>query len=333
MIIRLMGILVLLAVIVAGWFWSDYQDFAHTPLSLPEEGLVLEVPPGTNLKVLARQLQAQGVLRNADYLYWYARWKQLAHRIRAGEYLVEPGVTPAKLLEQFVEGKVLLHTLTLVEGWNFKQMMAAISRSDVLRHELEGMSAEQVMQRIGHPGIHPEGRFFPDTYAFARGTSDTDFLRRAFRKMQQELAAAWQQRSREDAVVQTSEEALILASIIEKETGVPEERPEIAGVFSRRLRIGMKLQTDPTVIYGMGDRYQGNIRRKDLREDTPYNTYVHKGLPPTPICMPGRAAIDAALHPKDGKTLYFVSRGVGSHVFSETLEQHNAAVRKYQLKK
>jgi len=333
LITRLLGIAVLLAVIVAGWLWSDYQDFARTPLSLPEDGLVLQVPPGTNLKVLARQLHAQGVLRNPDYLYWYARWKQLAHRIRAGEYLVEPGVTPVQLLEQFVEGKVLLHNLTLVEGWNFKQMMAAISASDVLRHELQGLSAEQVMQRIGHPGIHPEGRFFPDTYAFPRGTSDTDFLRRAFRKMQQELAAAWQQRSREDAMVQTPDEALILASIIEKETGVPEERAEIAGVFSRRLRIGMKLQTDPTVIYGMGDRYQGNIRRKDLREDTPYNTYVHKGLPPTPICMPGREAIDAALNPKDGKTLYFVSRGDGSHVFSETLEQHNAAVRKYQLKK
>jgi UPF0755 protein len=333
MIIRLLGITVLLAAIVAGWLWSDYRDFVHTPLALPEEGLVLEVPPGTNLKVLAARLQAQGVLRSADYLYWHARWKQLAHRIRAGEYRVEHGITPVQLLEQLVEGKVLLHTLTLVEGWSFQQMMAAIAASDVLRQDLQGLSAGQVMERIGQPGIHPEGRFFPDTYAFPRGTSDTDFLRRAFRRMQQELAEAWEQRAKEDAVVQTPEQALILASIIEKETGVPEERPEIAGVFSRRLRMGMKLQTDPTVIYGMGERYQGNIRRKDLREDTPYNTYVHKGLPPTPICMPGRAAIDAALNPEDGKTLYFVSRGDGSHVFSATLEQHNAAVRKYQLKK
>ena len=333
MLTRLLGALFLLAAVAAAWFWSGYQDFLDQPLQVPEEGLVLEVPPGTNLKALARRLQAQGVLSNADYLYWHARWEKLAHRIRAGEYQLSTGITPVGLIQQLVSGKTILHSLTLLEGWSFKQMMAEIAASEVLTHELQGLSDEQIMQRIGHPGVHPEGRFFPDTYAFPRGTTDTDFLRRAFRRMQQELEAAWQQRSQEKAVVKTPEEALILASIIEKETGVPEERAQIAGVFSRRLQINMKLQTDPTVIYGMGERFKGNIRRKDLREDTPYNTYVHKGLPPTPICMPGRDAIDAALNPEDGKALYFVAKGDGSHAFSATLEQHNAAVRKYQLKK
>lgn len=188
------------------------------------------------------------------------------------------------------------------------------------------------MDRLGRAGQHPEGRFFPDTYLFPRGTSDLEFLRRAMRRMDAELASAWEGRS-EDTPLKTPDEALILASIVEKETGQPDERPAIAGVFSRRLKKGMKLQTDPTVIYGMGARFDGNIRRKDLREDTPYNTYVHHGLPPTPICMPGREALVAAVNPASGKALYFVSRGDGSHVFSPTLKEHNAAVRKYQLKK
>jgi len=330
---RLIGILLIVASLVAGWYWSAYQTFLQAPLNLPEDGLVLTVTPGSNLRQISAELAQQGVLSEPEFLYWHARWKQLAHRIRAGEYQVIAGSKPDDLLNLLVSGKTISYSLTLLEGWNFKQVMAAVRKNGVLKQELDGLDDEQIMRELGYPGIHPEGRFFPETYSFPRGTSDIDFLKRAYRKMQQELDAAWAGRNKDSIMVKNKEEALILASIIEKETGVPDERPEIAGVFSRRLKIGMKLQTDPTVIYGMGDRYKGNIRRSDLREDTPYNTYVHKGLTPTPICMPGRAALDAALNPKPGKSLYFVSRGDGTHVFSETLKQHNAAVRKYQLKK
>lgn len=330
---RLVGILVLLASLVLGWYWISYQTFLQTPLQIAQEEMILQVPTGTNLRKLARQLQEQGIISNADFFYWHARWNKLAHRIRAGEYRVPAGVTPDKLLEQLVRGKSISYSLTLLEGWNFSQVLAAVRNNKVLRHDLNQEDHQQIMAKLGYPGVHPEGRFFPDTYSFPRGTSDIEFLKRAYRKMERELRDAWSKRSETDVVVKTAEEALILASIIEKETGVPFERAEIAGVFSRRLRIGMKLQTDPTVIYGMGDRYQGNIRRKDLKEDTPYNTYVHKGLPPTPICMPGREAIDAALNPQKGKALYFVAKGDGTHAFSATLKAHNAAVRKYQLKK
>jgi UPF0755 protein len=329
---RILGILIIVGSIVAGWYWSAYQTFLDTPLAVPDEGLVLNVTPGTTLKRLSSELAGKGVLTQPDFLYWHARWENLAHRIRAGEYLVSKGTRPKAFLELLVRGKTISYSLTLLEGWNFKQVMAAVRRNPILKRELDGLDFGQIMERMGQPGVHPEGRFFPDTYAFPRGTTDTEFLRRAFDKMQQELDAAWETRNKKTIQVKSREEALILASIIEKETGVAHERPEISGVFTRRLRLGMKLQTDPTVIYGMGDRFDGNIRRKDLREDTPYNTYVHKGLPPTPICMPGRAALDAALNPKEGKSLFFVSRGDGTHVFSATLEQHNAAVRKYQLK-
>lgn len=330
---RLLGILLIVASLVTGWYWSAYQTFLQAPLNLPEDGLVLTVTPGSNLRQISAELAQRGVLSEPEFLYWHARWKQLAHRIRAGEYQVIAGSKPDDLLNLLVSGKTISYSLTLLEGWNFKQVMAAVRKNRVLKQELDGLNDEQIMRELGYPGIHPEGRFFPETYSFPRGTSDIDFLKRAYWKMQQELDAAWAGRNKDSIILKNKEEALILASIIEKETGVPDERPEIAGVFSRRLRIGMKLQTDPTVIYGMGDRYKGNIRRSDLREDTPYNTYVHKGLTPTPICMPGRAALDAALNPKPGKSLYFVSRGDGTHVFSETLKQHNAAVRKYQLKK
>ncbi len=329
---RLIGLLVFCAALVLGWYWMNYQRFLETPLTLPGQGMVIQVERGTSLKHLARRLQREGVLSDARLLYWHARWHELAHRIRAGEFLIPHGTTPPGLLRILIEGRPVEYRLTLVEGWNFRQVMAAIARDPVLRKTLDEASPEVVMQAIGHAGEHPEGRFFPDTYSFPRGTSDRDLLARAYRRMQQVLAEEWANRA-EDIAVKTPEEALILASIIEKETGVAEERAQIAGVFTRRLKRGMKLQTDPTVIYGMGARYDGNIRRRDLREDTPYNTYVHPGLPPTPICMPGREAIHAALHPAPGKALYFVARGDGTHVFSATLEEHNAAVRKYQLKR
>lgn len=327
---RLIGISVFLASLSLAWLWMEYRSFLETPLQVAEDGTVIQVQKGTNLRQLARKLENEGAIRNADLLYWHARWYDQADKIRAGEFLIPVGTTPEGLLQLLISGPTVSYRLTLIEGWNFRQFLKAIAADPVLRKTLESEDPAEVMAAIGLPDIHPEGRFFPDTYVFPRGTTDVEFLQRAYRRMQKELAEAWEARG-EDIMVEDPEQALILASIIEKETGVPEEREMIAGVFSRRLQLGMKLQTDPTVIYGMGERYDGNIRRRDLREDTPYNTYVHKGLPPTPICMPGREAIDAALHPAPGKALYFVANGDGSHVFSETLKQHNAAVRKYQL--
>lgn len=329
---RVFGFLVVLASLAVGWYWMTYQEFLKTPLKIEGDHMVLEVPKGANLRTLGSRLERDGVINQGDYLYWHARWLKKAHLIRAGEYAIPMGTTPDGLLNILVAGKTISYSLTLLEGWNYRQVFAAVANAKTLQQELTGLSLEQVMEKLGMQGEHPEGKFFPETYAFPKGTTDVEFLKRAHRKMQQELAEAWEDRSK-DTLLKTPEEALILASIVEKETGVPHERPAISGVFTRRLKINMKLQTDPTVIYGMGERYKGNIRRKDLREDTPYNTYVHKGLPPTPICMPGRAALDAALNPEDGKSLYFVAKGDGSHVFSATLKQHNAAVRKYQLKK
>lgn len=329
---RLLGLLILLCSLAAGWAWMQYREFLVTPLTIGQGSVVYQVSKGATLTSVARDLQREGLIANARYLQWYGRYTGQAKRIRAGEYRFTDQLVPDTLLALLVSGKSIEYSLTLVEGWNIRQVRAAVAAHEALTHTLEGIDDVTLMARLGRDGTHPEGRFFPDTYRFARGTSDIDFLRRAMLKMDRELQAAWAGRA-EGIPLTDAEQALILASIVEKETGQVAERTEIAGVFSRRLRKGMKLQTDPTVIYGMGERYDGNIRRKDLREDTPYNTYVHKGLPPTPICMPGRGALDAAVNPADGKSLYFVSRGDGTHVFSATLKQHNAAVRKYQLGK
>lgn len=329
---RVLGILLLLGSLGAAWIWMQIDAFLTQPLAVPESGIVVTVPKGTTLAAVARDLETQNVLGDARHLEWYGRYTGQASQIRAGEYRLEPGLIPDSLLALLVSGRSITYSLTLVEGWNIRQIRTAVAAHEALTHTLGEVDDAELMAKLGRPDQHPEGRFFPDTYQFTRGTSDLEFLRRAMLTMDRELATAWEKRS-DDAPLKTPYEALILASIIEKETGQAGERSEIAGVFARRLRKGMKLQTDPTVIYGMGERFDGNIRRKDLREDTPYNTYVHKGLPPTPICMPGRAALQAAVSPAAGKALFFVSRGDGSHVFSETLKQHNAAVRKYQLKK
>ena len=329
---RLVGFVVLVGSLLLAWAWMQYQGFRETPLAIGPEGLVYEVPRGASLAAVALDLEARGVIDNARYLAWYGRYTGQANRIRAGEYRLEPGLDPDGLLALLVSGRTVTYGLTLIEGWNIRQVRAAVAAHPVLEHTLEDVDDAALMALLGRPGQHPEGRFFPDTYHFSRGTSDLDFLRRAMQAMDRELEAAWAARVA-DIPLETPYQALILASIIEKETGLAEERRDIAGVFARRLRLGMKLQTDPTVIYGMGERFDGNIRRADLREDTPYNTYVHKGLPPTPIAMPGREALRAAVDPAPGEALYFVSRGDGSHVFSATLEEHNAAVRKYQLKR
>jgi UPF0755 protein len=332
MIGRMVGFLLLTASLVVGWAWMEYQRFVETPLQVEEGSVIYTVPGGSSLGAIAQDLEQAGMIGNARYLGWYGRYRGLANRIKAGEYRLTDAMTPDDLLALLVSGRSISYSLTLLEGWNIRQVRAAVAAHPVLQQTLGGVDDAELMTRLGRPDDHPEGRFFPDTYRFDRGTTDLDFLRRAMQMMDRELDAAWQARA-EAIPLNSPYDALILASIIEKETGQADERPAIAGVFTRRLQKGMKLQTDPTVIYGMGERFDGNIRRKDLREDTPYNTYVHKGLPPTPICMPGREALRAAVNPAAGKTLYFVSRGDGSHAFSATLKEHNAAVRKYQLKK
>lgn len=293
-------------------------------------GQVLEVPSGSGFSQITVRLQKQGII--SQTLYWkiYARLTGKAKRVQAGEYQLTSGISAQQLLEKMVSGEVIRHQVTLVEGWTFKQFLAALAAEEKLQHELTGLSSKQVMAKLGKDDEYPEGRFFPDSYQFTRGASDLDILQRAYQRLASILDEEWQQRE-EGLPYKSAYEALVMASIIEKETGQAVERPEIAGVFVRRLLKGMRLQTDPTVIYGLGDRYKGNIKRKHLIQSTPYNTYVIKGLPPTPIAMVGREAIHAALHPKAGKSLYFVARGDGSHFFSDTLEQHNKAVRRYQI--
>jgi UPF0755 protein len=328
---RILGILILLAGLTAGWLWREYQGFLDAPLALPDDGLVYELKPGSHVGQLAADLAQRGILQQPLYLRLYARHSKLASRLRAGEYQLDSGLTPRTLLELLVSGRTLQHPLTLLEGWSFSQVRQALADNPVLVQSVTDMDDAQLMAALGFPGQHPEGRFFPDTYRFPRGTTDLAFLARAHARMQQVLDAAWAERA-EGLPLKTPDQALVLASIIEKETGVVEERPAIAGVFVRRLQRGMRLQTDPTVIYGLGEGFDGNLRRGDLLRDTPYNTYTRHGLPPTPICMPGEAAIRAALHPAGGKALYFVARGDGSHQFSASLDEHNKAVRRYQLK-
>lgn len=331
-VFRIAGLLVVAGSFLLAWLVMDFQTFRQNPLSIPANGMNLVVEPGSGLKSIARRLEQQQVLSKPVYLVVLARYLRLDARIKAGEFQLRSGTTPEQLLHQLADGKVIQHTITLIEGETFAQMMQRVSTDPVLVHRLENTDAETVMTAIGYPDLHPEGRFLPETYHFPRGTSDIDYLRRAFREMETFLQESWRERDK-DLPLKTSYDALILASIVEKETGVVEERPTIAGVFVRRLRKGMRLQTDPTVIYGMGDSYDGDIRFRDLRQDTPYNTYTRYGLPPTPIAMPGKDAILAALHPASGDALYFVSRGDGSHKFSSTLEQHNRAVDRYQRKR
>jgi UPF0755 protein len=286
-----------------------------------------EVAPGSSIARVATELEQAGVLARASDLTWAARLYG-RDTIKTGEYLLTPGLTPRSLLALLESGAVVLHQLTIIEGTRYADLRRVLAEHPAIRVTLQGVSDAEVMARLGAPGLHPEGQFLPDTYRFARGTTDLEFLRRAHLALQRELAAAWTERDA-GSPLRDAREALVLASIVEKETGVAHERPAIAGVFVRRLQKGMRLQTDPTVIYGMGERYRGNITKRDLQTDTPYNTYTRSGLPPTPICLPSAAALHAATRPAPGAALYFVATGDGGHAFSATLEQHNAAVRRY----
>lgn len=317
--------------IVGIWLLVDINNFRQSPLNIAEQGVRYEIKSGDTLTALARNLHQQNVLDKPRYLKLLAKLRGTANKIKIGEYLFEQGTTPEQLLKQIVKGATIQYSATIVEGLNFREMMAELQKNEYLEHTLKGQKPAAIMALIGKPGEHPEGRFLPDTYLFPRGTTDVDFLKRAYNAMENLLKEEWEKRQ-DGLPIKTPYEALILASIVEKETAVPSERNAIAGVFVRRLNKRMRLQTDPTVIYGMGEKFDGNIRKKDLLKDTPYNTYRRRGLPPTPIAMPGVDAIRAALNPADGDSLYFVARGDGSHEFSSTLDQHNNAVIKYQLK-
>lgn len=329
---KLFGAFVLVGSLFAGWLMMSYQQFTDRPMNTADREVYFKVEAGSSVKKIAQNLQRQGLIDNGHFFVWMARLRGQTGRIQVGEYRIEPGMNPETLLTNMVSGKVQQYTLTIIEGWNFRQMMAAIGENPYLQHTLVKLTPKQIMARIGHEGMHHEGRFFPDTYAFPRGTTDTEVLKLAYRAMEQRLEEEWQGREK-GLPYETPYEALVMASIVEKETGKVEEREQIAGVFVRRLHKGMRLQTDPTVIYGMGQAYDGNIRAGDLRKDTPYNTYTRSGLPPTPIAMPGVEAIHAALHPDKGDALYFVSRGDGSHHFSSSYEEHECAVVKYQIKR
>jgi UPF0755 protein len=321
-----------LIVIVGGYFSVQVYSAMNAELPLTEEQTIV-FSKGSTIRTLAKQLTEKGMLEDELYFLLWGRLNRQATRLQAGEYLIPPGHSLAQLLEDMVAGKIVQHNITLIEGYTFRQILEIIHQHPVITRELENLSDEEIMKKLGHEGEHPEGRFYPDTYYISRGVTDTELLQRAYDSMQEILDEEWQQREK-DLPLKSAYEALILASIVEKESAIAEERPLIAGLFVNRLRKNMRLQTDPTVIYGIED-YDGNIRFRDLRKDTPYNTYTRHGLPPTPIAMPGQEAINATLHPEKTKYLYFVAIGDGSgrHVFSTNLKDHEKAVDLYQRKK
>ena len=319
---------------VAGFVvWQDYRQFVDRPLRSLSEPVEFELPKGASLRRSLGVLRSAGIREGHD-LYW----RFLAHelgvqsRLKAGEYRLAAELTPGAVLQQLADGKVIQRKFTVIEGWNFRELRAALAELDAVQHTLGEVSDAEIMRQLGREGVAAEGRFLPETYHYTRNTSDLVLLRRAMQSMDQALAEAWETRQ-PGLPLRSPDEALILASIIEKETGQHGERAEIAGVFVRRLQIGMRLQTDPTVIYGLGADFDGNLTRAHLQTDTAWNTYTRDGLPPTPIAMPGRAALQAAVQPAAGKALYFVARGDGSHAFSNTLNEHNRAVQQYQLRR
>jgi UPF0755 protein len=319
----LLAALLALSAAAAGAWWVSH------PISLPAAAVDLSIEPGRTPRGVAEDVEATGASVDARLLYWWFRLSGQDRLIRAGSYEMTTGITPRSLLAKLVRGDEALRFVVLVEGWNWRQVRAALAKADQLKPDSAGLDDAAVMSLLGRPGVAPEGRFFPDTYTYSKGSSDTAVLRRALRAMDRHLDAAWAQR-RPDTPLKTENDALTLASIVEKETGRADDRARIAGVFVNRLKVGMPLQTDPTVIYGIGAAFDGNLRKRDLLTDTPWNTYTRTGLPPTPIAMPGRAALLAAVLPEATNALYFVSRGDGSSYFSASLDEHNRAVAQYQ---
>jgi UPF0755 protein len=324
--ITLLFVLALLAVAAAGgagWWWI------HHPLRLSAASLDLSIEPGTLPRGVAQAVREAGVDVDPRLLYAWFRVSGEGQRIKAGNYELQRGITPERLLDKLARGEESLRAVTVVEGWNFRQMRAALAKADQLKQDTASLGDADLMKLLGRPGVHPEGRFFPDTYTYSKGSSDLKVYQRALRAMDKRLAQAWALRSPQ-SILKTADEALILASIVEKETGKASDRTLVAAVFQNRLKIGMPLQTDPTVIYGLGEKFDGNLRKIDLQTDNPYNTYMRAGLPPTPIALPGKASLLAAVQPAPGNFLYFVARGDGTSHFSASLDEHNQAVNKYQ---
>ena len=322
---RLLALIVLVGIALGGaaYWWL------HQPLDLGPEPLELAIEPGTTPRGVARDVVAAGVKTDARLLYAWFRVSGQDRAIKAGNYEIPPGTTPISLLQKLARGEEALRALTLVEGWNWRQVRQALAKEEQLKHDAAALTDEALMAQLGRAGVAPEGRFFPDTYTYAKGSSDIALLRRAMHAMDRHLEAAWAQRAA-DTPLKSADEALTLASIVEKETGKASDRGQIAGVFVNRLRVGMLLQTDPTVIYGLGEKFDGNLRKRDLQTDTPWNTYTRPGLPPTPIAMPGKASLLAAVQPQATRAFYFVAKGDGTSHFSASLEEHNRAVNRYQ---
>ncbi|MEN4751290.1 endolytic transglycosylase MltG [Pseudomonas sp. Ps21-P2] len=322
---------VVLAGLLLGVAYWQQNSALQQPLNLTQEKL-LDVPSGSSPTGVLNRLQADGVIKDAFWLRLYWRFNLQGQSLHSGEYRMAPGMNADSLLDLWQKGEVVQYSVTLVEGWTFRQVRAALAKQVKLEQTASDLSDTELMAKLGHPDVFPEGRFFPDTYRYVRGMTDVELLKQAYNRLDEVLQEEWEKRAA-DVPYTDPYQALIMASLVEKETGVPQERGQIAGVFVRRLQQGMLLQTDPTVIYGLGDRYNGKITRALLKEPTPYNTYVISGLPPTPISMVGCEAIHAAMHPVAGNSLYFVARGDGSHVFSADLDAHNAAVKEFQLKR
>lgn len=318
------------AVIVFGW---QVVRFLDAPVTVPDHGLVYDIAPGASFAAVSNDLGERGVISHPQIFRWFAHLTGDANRIHAGEYRIEPGLTPAGLLQKFVAGDVQLYSFTIVEGWTYRDLLSGMHRHEAIAQSLDDDGWPGFLKSLDTAATHPEGLFLPETYRFPKGTRDVEILRRAYAMMSRTLEAEWSQRAA-DLPLSDPYEALILASIIERETAREDEREKIAGVFVRRLQKGMRLQTDPTVIYGIGPEFDGNLTRLHLRTSTPYNTYTQGGLPPTPIAMPGKAAIRAALNPAPGPELYFVATGLpdGSHKFSTTREEHEAAVAEYLVR-
>lgn len=325
-----------LLIIVAAFAVLQLNSFLQTPVNVGVDGSDFSIESGSSFRAVSDNLAARNIISNSRYFRAYARWKGQAGVIQAGDYRIEQGTTPAELLQKFASGDVRLHSFTIIEGWNQWDLLKAFASDPNIDASLSAEDWPALLADLGAESMHPEGLFLPETYRIPRNTSDRDVLRQAYALMQEVLAEEWQDRA-EELPISAPYEALILASIVEKETARGDERPRISGVFVRRLEKRMRLQTDPTVIYGIGPNFNGNLTRRDLQTDTPYNTYTRRGLPPTPIALPGRAAIRAALHPAAGEELFFVAtgRGDGSHAFSKTKEEHDAAVAEYlrQLRK
>lgn len=331
-LVKRLILLALLALLVSLLGALQYfKKWYAEPMALPEDGLHYELQPGGTLSGAATDLASRGMLEHPQILTLYARFSGQSE-VRAGDYRLEPGLTPRQFMKMLNTGNVVSYTVTLIEGWTFAQAVQALADAERIESQLAGQPLKTQLALLDLPIEHPEGWFFPDTYHYTGGTTDVAILQRAYRKMRQTLDELWPGRD-PNLPYHTPYEALTMASIVERETGASWERRKIAGVFVRRLENNMRLQTDPTVIYGMGDRYQGKIGRADLQRPTPYNTYTIRGLPPTPIALPGGEAVYASLHPDPGSELYFVAKGDGTHVFSDTLEAHNDAVRQYQIQR